>query len=175
MTVDRTALDASMRRLADGDRDALGDVYAVLWPPVRALCERLVGRGAADDVAQRALLKLFEQAFRYDAQRDALRWAYALATWECRTERKRRVRAKLTAIERAPDVASEDTPEDALIVREAIEQLRALVGTLSARDREVLERVAAGEPLNALFRKRKQRALERLRSLWLMKEASDER
>ena len=167
-----------MRRLAEGDRDALADVYAVLWPHVRALCLRLLDRASADDVAQRALLKLFEQASRYDPSRDALRWAYAVATWECRTERKRQSRKRAATLEDAPDVpADQDSPEDALLAREALGQLRALVGTLSARDREVLERVAAGEPLDALYRKRKQRLLERLRALWgaTFAEAHDER
>src|SRR4051812_36910792 len=90
-----------MRRLADGDRSAFEPVYASLWAPLRAFCRRALPADDADDAAQHALLKVFDRASSFEPERDALTWALALAAWECRTLRKRRMRAREVGVEAA--------------------------------------------------------------------------
>src|SRR5256885_14287747 len=91
---------------ADGDRAAIEPLFQALWPSVVAYATRFVGDAAlAEDCAQDALVKLFGQLDRYDRERDALTWALAIATWECRTQRRRIAR-------RAEQAEAADTPVD---------------------------------------------------------------
>src|SRR5262249_58066580 len=82
-----------MAAAADGDRRAIAPLFHALWPLVVRYATRLVGDPAlAEDCAQDALVQLFGQIERYDRERDALTWALTLATWQCRTARRRRTR-----------------------------------------------------------------------------------
>jgi len=134
----------------------------MLWPPVRALCAKLVGDDA-DDVTQKALLKLFGEAARFDPERDALRWALSVAGWECRTERRRRSRRGASAEVELMDVR---TPEQKVALRRTLEELEDALGQLSVQDREAIARGLNGEALGPTMRKRKERALRRLRRLF---------
>lgn len=173
----RSSLDDSMRRLADGDRDAFDEVFAALWPAVRAFCARMLGHGAdADDAAQQAIMKVFDRASSFDPDGDALTWAVAVAAWECRSIRKRRTRVKNRReipleTSDASDVASHaPTPEEATIARELEAAAVEALGVLSADDRETLRAAMNDERdptlAGATFRKRKERALSRLRDAW---------
>ena len=170
----RRGLDEAMARLADGDRDAFTAVFAALRPHVRRLCERMLGRGAdADDAAQQALEKVFARASTFRSGHSALPWALAIAAWECRSARSRRQRARHdgdAGLEAAPSLAP--TPDEALLARELEACVREALGQLSARDRETLRATFdpdGGEPpgaSGATLRKRRERALDRLRMLW---------
>lgn len=170
----RSELDAAMARLADGDRSAFKPVFAELWPPVYAFCARVLGAGAdAEDAAQQALEKVFSRASTYDRARRALPWAIGIAAWECRTIRKRAQRARREAIDRAEGLASADpSPEDRAAVKELEDAARAVLGRLSEADREALHATFAEDPSQlpfisgAALRKRRERALARLRELW---------
>jgi RNA polymerase sigma-70 factor (ECF subfamily) len=163
-----------MRRLADGDRTAFGEVFETLWPILRRYATRVLGDTArAEDAAQRALVKMFERAHTYDSERPALAWALAFAFWECRTEQTqaRRARSEHLGVVGGVEVASTaETPEQALgrlewehAARELIEQLpetqRALLWAEVEPD---LAAALQGEK-PATLRKRRQRAVERLR------------
>lgn len=175
-------LDDDLRRLADGDRSAFGPVFSALWPLLRAYAARALGDGPdAEDVAQGALLKLFDQVGDYDPSRRALPWALAIVAWECRTVRRRRTRAKeLLDPKGSEDVgagvaSAEPSPEGAAIDRELVQLARDALAELSVSDRQTLtlafgdafaERAGASEPGvgAAALRKRKERAIERLRA-----------
>jgi RNA polymerase sigma-70 factor (ECF subfamily) len=167
-------LDEQMALVADGDRSAVTPLFRALWPIVHAYCERALGAGAdADDAAQQSMEKAFLEASRYDRARPALPWALAIALWECRTVRRRNQRARTTPLEGAPDRASGDaSPEDAAIHGELVREARTLLETLSPADREVLlatfseEVDVRGEVSGATLRKRRERALHRLRAAW---------
>jgi RNA polymerase sigma-70 factor (ECF subfamily) len=93
--IDRPQLDRWMAAAADGDRAAIAPLFHALWPILVGYATRLLGdRSAAEDCAQDALVQLFGQLERYDRARDALTWALALATWRCRTDRRRRTRRR---------------------------------------------------------------------------------
>jgi RNA polymerase sigma factor (sigma-70 family) len=171
---DLEELDRQMALLADGDRSAIEPLFRALWPVIQACCKRaLADEADADDAAQQAMEKIFNEASRYDRSRRALPWAAAIASWECRTIRRRHQRARTIAIEVAPDVASQAmTPEDAAMVGELVGAAETVFGTLSAADREVIqltfaeevnERVSVSGPT---LRKRRERALHRLRDAW---------
>jgi DNA-directed RNA polymerase specialized sigma24 family protein len=157
-----------MAAAADGDRDALDPLFHALWPVVSRYTTRLVGGDEAlgEDAAQDALAALFAQLDRYDRERDALTWALAHATWAARTVR-RRVQRRAETCE-LPDAAVDPTHVERDLVRAAL----ATLATLSPRDIEVIAAAltdddglrAAIRP--ATFRKRLERALDRLRASW---------
>ena len=160
-----------MCRLADGDRTAFEPVYAALWPVLCAFCSRLLGDLDAEDAAQLAILKLFDRAASFDPDRDALSWALAIAAWECRTARKRRGRRREAALD---DAFTLEEPAASPEARNAQAQLEAaaqeVLGVLSEADRETLHMTMMDEApagvAAATFRKRRERALDRLRSAW---------
>ena len=171
---DLQELDRQMALLADGDRSAIEPVFRALWPVIQACCKRALGDEAdAEDAAQQAMEKIFKEASRYDRVRPALPWAAAIASWECRTVRRRRQRARTVPIEVAPEAASPGmTPEDTAIVAELLRAAEAVFGSLSATDRAVIEQTFAEEVHDRVsvsgptLRKRRERALHRLRAAW---------
>lgn len=166
----RRHLHDQMLRLKDGDRAAARPVFDALWGPCRALARAGLGDDAdAADAAQQALAKLFSQAPSFDETRSALGWALALVTWEVRTTRTRRARRREDAavdvahIARAgADVADRlDAAADVARVADAFVHLDAAD---QATLRAFLDGAPAGEPRE---RKRRQRAIDRLRALVL--------
>ena len=160
-------LDTLMARLAEGDRSVFTEVFRRLWPPALRLCESLIGNEAdAADAAQQAMVKIFERASDYDKVRPALPWALAIAAWECRTLRRwrqRRHEASAKEVEQGAGAGGEHE----LVSRDLLRAAVTSLGELSELDRETLlatfwdeDSSAAG----ATLRKRRERALVRLRS-----------
>jgi RNA polymerase sigma-70 factor (ECF subfamily) len=171
-------LDALMAQLADGDRAVFRAVFERLWPPIQRLCTRLLQNPAdAADAAQEALQKILERApADYDRARPALPWALAIASWECRTlARKRQRRREAGSAEMLEHMPAE--PHDAeqqFAQRELSRAALEALGQLSEVDRETLlatfweeagsPEPGGAEPSPAAVRKRRERALVRLRS-----------
>jgi RNA polymerase sigma factor (sigma-70 family) len=160
-------LDAAMARLADGDRSASERVFELLWPLLLAFATRALGGSAeAADAAQVALEKVFAQASSYDLARPALAWALSIVSWECRTVRKKQARRREDALEPMHELRPSDDVEEKADLAEA---LHAALILLSPEDQAVLKEAFFEEqtqPRAASFRKRQERALKRLRSLW---------
>lgn len=168
---ERARLQRAMAALAAGDRDAFEPVFASAWPVLRRVAARLLGDEAeAEDAAQRALLKLFSHAARFDPDRDALPWAVTFVLNECRTVWSRRRRRGDAAPLPGDPQCGDPTPEDVLARTQQLAALESVLGTLSDRDRAALglhDPHGVEEPLApAARRKRKQRALRRLRFVW---------
>jgi RNA polymerase sigma factor (sigma-70 family) len=165
-TPTRSELGLAMRRLAEGERAAIDEVYRGLRGPVSELCRRLLdGAPEAEDVTSETLGEIFARASEFDPDRDVVAWAITIATWRCRTERRRRQRARLSPLDEAALAPADGNPEEAYLSREAhaiLESARAQLGEL---DREALAAVLGGAPLSAALRKRKERLLPRLRRL----------
>lgn len=169
------SLDADMRRLAEGDRGAFTAVFGALLPVLRAYCNRVLRDEAdADDAAQEALVKVFEQLERYDPGRPAVAWALAIGAFQCRTVLRRRGRARTSPLEQHAEASRVEgegpSPEEAAVRRELVTAARQVLESLGEHDRQTLE-VAFGEALDEgahgpTFRKRKERALARLRTAW---------
>ncbi len=163
---DAPELDQLMARLADGDRSAFTPAFERLWEPTLRLCSRLCGSEAdGADAAQSAMVRILERANEYDRARPALPWALGIAGWECRTLLKKRQRQK-TSADPAPESdagASADEAEQRVMVSAALNAL----GSLSRADQDALIATyweTAAEVEGAALRKRRERALTRLRN-----------
>ncbi|MCB9506860.1 MAG: sigma-70 family RNA polymerase sigma factor [Myxococcales bacterium] len=165
-----------MARLRAGDRAAARPVFDAAWPRALALASAALGPGPdAEDAAQQALERVFEQAAGYDPARSALAWVLAITTWEVRTVRSRRRRAAARggSAEDLTDVADEGPgAEESLISQELSGAAWGLLDVLDPADRELVDAAIAGRPPDlpgvapTTVRKRRQRAFERLRDAW---------
>ena len=165
----RAELQGDLTRLADGDREAFDGVFARLWPVVRSLAARYLPPADVDDAAQVALLRLFERASEFDPARDAAAWAIGLAMWEIRTVRRRAWRRRDTLdLDEAADLPLSDaSPEERAIAADLAAAIGRTLATLRAEDRDALLQFARDErTIGAGFRKRLQRARERMRAAW---------
>jgi RNA polymerase sigma factor (sigma-70 family) len=168
----RAELQRSLTRLADGDRQAFDAVFAHLWPVVHSLAARYLPPIDVDDAAQSALLKLFEQAGEFDPSRDAVAWAIGLAMWEIRTVRRRSWRRRdTTALDEAVELPlGTASPEERAIAADLAAAVNRTLATLRPDDRDALLRYARDErSISARFRKRLQRARERMSAAWRLR------
>lgn len=160
-------LDALMARLAEGDRSVFAEVFRRLWPPALRLCESLIGNEAdAADAAQQAMVKILERASDYDKTRPALPWALAIAAWECRTLKRWRQRRHEAPVDHMDRTCSVGGEQD-LVSRDLLRAAVTSLGELSELDQETLLGTfwdADGSATGATLRKRRERALVRLRS-----------
>ena len=167
----RKAIQDALLRLADGDRAAMPGLVEQLWPVLLSYAEGgLRDHQAAEDVAQEVLFRISSRISELDRARDPLSWAFGIATFEILSQRKRRQRRRETlAGEHLQEpTVSVQSAEEAAIQAELHAVLTDALGRLSPEDLEHLglsERAPTG-PSTPARRKRKQRALDRLRTLW---------
>lgn len=165
MRTDCDTIDALMARLADGDRAVFARVFELLWGPIHRLCTALLKNDAdAADAAQEAMKKILERAADYDKGRPALPWALAIAAWECRTLARQRARRR--EVGEPGHERGGDHPEEGFVRRDLTAAAIAALGELSEADRATLltsfwDEAAAVS--GATLRKRRERALDRLR------------
>ena len=168
MTGPPETLDSLVARLADGERSVFASVFAQLWPPTLRFCKGLLKNETdASDAAQQAMMKILERASDYDRRRPALPWALAIASWECRTLLRNRSRRRDSSETAAPESQHSETQDDAYIRQEMMGAAVSAMGTLSEIDRETLAATfweSAASVAGATLRKRRERALERLKS-----------
>ncbi len=165
----RDEIHRAMVRLATGDREAFGTVFDGLWIPLRAFAMRVTGNHPeSEDIAQRTLLKVFSRISDFDTSRDGVAWAFGIATFELKTFRKQTQRRKEhPEIDPGQVATSVSTPEQSAIDAQLQAALVEVLGELRPSDREALMPEGRGStPLNATWRKRRQRALVRLREIW---------
>jgi RNA polymerase sigma-70 factor (ECF subfamily) len=158
-------LDETMGRLADGDRAAFTPAFHLLWPPTLRLCVQALGNEAdGADAAQAAMIRILERASEYDRTRPALPWALTIATWECKTLRKRQRRRREAPEEpvRSDGGAAVEEQERHLLTGPAL----AALATLSPGDQETLRATyweTEASVSGATLRQRRSRALTRLK------------
>jgi len=166
----RKRINDAMVRLAEGDRTAFPMLMDDLWPVVRAFALRSVGQSAdAEDIAQDVFVRICARIAEYDRTRDAVSWAFGIATYEVMTHRRRIQRRREVGDAGLPDaVDSADSQEQLLLQREIESALKDVLSVMKEEDRHVLGGYASasGHGVGATQRKRKQRALARFRSLW---------
>ena len=166
----RRQFQAWMVRFADGDRAAFQPLFDALWPVLLAFTSRTLEHAAdAEDAAQQAMLKVFSRIADFDRARDGVGWALGIAGYEVMTIRKQRARrreagaAALAGVEQRGANAEERAMADELR-RSVLE----IVGELPERDRGALAYAFADAqpPADETSRKRRFRAIERLRAAW---------
>lgn len=164
----RTEIDVWMARLAAGEREAFTHVFEALWPRVFGLCRATLGHDAdAADAAQQAMMKLMERASDYDPSRPALPWALAIAAWECRSALRRRTRSREAEPADDASAAQASDPESELVRRDLVRRALDAMNELSDGDRATLAATFFDEPTEvagATLRKRRERAIDRLRA-----------
>jgi len=161
-----------MVRLSDGDRAAFDVLLDELWPVILSFAQRGVGAGAdAEDVAQEVFFRICARIADFDRDRDGLSWAFGIASHEVLTHRRRLQRRREVhddaSLAAKVDVAA--TQEDLIVRQEVRAALEQAIGALTDDDRRALgliPSVEADRVPGATLRKRKQRALDRLRDLW---------
>ena len=160
-----------MVRLADGDRGAFSVLLDELWPVILAFAHSGLGHHQdAEDVAQEVFVRICACIADFDRGRDGVAWAFAIAGYEVLTERRRRQRRR----EVSSDAGLEQTDpgasqEEAAIQREHARALALALGELSEDDRVTLGLAGEAAALaikEATLRKRRERALGRLRLIW---------
>jgi RNA polymerase sigma-70 factor (ECF subfamily) len=172
---DRQALNVWLSQLADGDRDAFAPFYAAAWPAVRALTGRMLRDDVlADDAAQQAMVDVFARIEAFDPSRDALAWTLGVATWRCRTLLRSQGRRREEALDDHSAAYQGDSPETMAAAAEERQALRDVLATLAPDDAATL--LASVQPhlrdpelAPATFRKRVQRAMNRLRAAWRLR------
>ncbi|HEV8548205.1 MAG TPA: sigma-70 family RNA polymerase sigma factor [Polyangiaceae bacterium] len=168
----RNAIHAAMVRLSDGDRAAMEELVRELWPVLLSFAARgLRDASAAEDVAQEVFVKICRKISDFDASRDGLSWAFGIASYEIMTQRRLRQRRRETAADHELDARSDAAPnqEEAALEAELFAVLATTTGALSEDDRRSLGLVSGRDEYrvaSATLRKRRQRALERLRAAW---------
>jgi RNA polymerase sigma-70 factor (ECF subfamily) len=154
-------------RLADGDRSVFSVVFKRLWTPTYRFCMSMLSNEAdASDAAQEALAKVLARASDYDAARQPVPWALAIAAWECRTLRRRHSRRREVPEDETVEPSTESTEEE-LLRRDMTRAALTAMNELSDLDRETLLASFLEESANAsgaTLRKRRERALDRLRA-----------
>ena len=163
-------LNALLTRLAEGDRSAFAPAFRELWPHVMRLCTSMLKNEAdAADAAQQAMERILVRAGDYDPARPALPWALAIASWECRTLQRKRTRRREVANSAVREEAITSDPEQQLEEQELARAVHAAIGELSDLDRQTLLATfweQDAEVSGVTMRKRRERALARLRTLW---------
>jgi RNA polymerase sigma factor (sigma-70 family) len=169
----RLAIHEAMIRLAQGDRGAFSAVFGGLWTPLLQFMQRaLQGHPDIEDLAQQTLLKIFSRISDFDTTRDGVSWAFGIATYEVRTWRRTIQRRRETSIAQYDVALESQTPEDAVIVKDLQEALVSVLGRLSPAEQDAL--LGDDAPIGisaAAKRKRRQRALHRLRTIWGVRSA----
>ena len=171
----RRTVHGAMVRLAEGDRGAFDAVFAGLWPELLAFVRAAMsGHPDAEDLAQQTLLKIFFRISDFDTRRDGVAWAFGIAIYEVRTlRRKWQRRREVSADAAGPARDQGPTPEAMLIESDLRRALAKSFGELTEADRAALLPEGAIELTvsAAALRKRRQRALARLRSIWRNRDA----
>jgi len=166
----RKAIQDATVRLADGDRTAMPALVNYLWPVLHSFAERgLHDPQAAEDVAQEVLFRISSRIAEFDQSRDAVSWAFGIASFEILTQRKRRQRRREDhGGAELPEITGVPSTEDAAIQAEIRVALTEALGQLSEDDLAQLDFDDARHPSAATpaMRKRRQRALDRLRIIW---------
>ena len=161
-----------VERARRGDADAFDEIVRLYGDRLVNYIRAMLGPHAdAEDVAQEVFVKVASRIADYDRSRDGLTWVYAIAAFEVRTH-LRRLQRRREVPPLAEDAEPADpmpSPVDLMIEEEISRTLVGALGELSDADRTLLEigeRSADSGLTGTAIRKRRQRALGRLRAVW---------
>jgi len=130
-----------VRRARKGDQNSFANLVRAVQRPVYGLCLRLLRTEAeANEVAQEAFLRAWQNLDRYDESRPFDLWVLTIARNLCLDILRRRQKLRTDDIadhSHAID-SGEDSLEDKAIAKQEKKSLEEAMATLSVDDREVL-------------------------------------
>jgi RNA polymerase sigma-70 factor (ECF subfamily) len=133
----REALRAAMARLADGDKDALEEIYRATRVKLFGICLRILGdRKEAEDALQDVYVNLWQRADRYDPSRASpIAWLAAFARNRAIDRlRTGKVRQGAVPVEEAAPLADDAPLAEALLIDlERNAQIHTCLGALDER------------------------------------------
>ncbi|RME06802.1 MAG: sigma-70 family RNA polymerase sigma factor [Anaerolineae bacterium] len=134
---------AWLQAARDGDREAFSRLVERYQRPVFGLCYRMLNDAqAAEDAAQETFLRAYRHLQRYDMRRSFATWLLSIAAHHCIDLLRRKRLATVSLDDEAnawrPPVEPGLSPEAQVIRRQREEQLRALLASLSPKDRAVV-------------------------------------
>ena len=141
-----------MRRIAEGDRRALGRLIELYGRGLTLLATRYLGQeDQADEVVQDVFVRAWKNARRYDpAKARVYTWLYRITVNLCIDRQRRRAFRRFVGLEAAPDVPDpQPTAADRADGKSRLAQVRAAMDRLPARQRMALLLSAVAEMDNA--------------------------
>lgn len=126
---DATALESLLLQLAgaEGDREALGEIYEIMRVPVYAYALSILKNPHdAEDALHDALLCVYQAVDRYRPDGKPMAWILTITRNLCYQRLRRRqriVELPEEAWDRYMDTAEEVTAEDRIVLRECMETL----------------------------------------------------
>jgi len=136
---------AVVRRMAERDADALGELHDRYGAVLLGLARRILGvDGEAEEAVQEALLQAWNQAERYDPRRSSVStWLVLIvrtrALDRLRSRKSRDRVAGEAALEPPPRPDASSRPEEHVLHAERRRRVRAAMAELPAEQRTVLE------------------------------------
>ena len=119
-----------------GDQEAFAELVYLFQDPLYNLCYRMLGEsGEAEDAAQEAFLRVYNNLHRYDAARSFKTWLLSIASNHC-IDRLRKRRMRLVSLDDEPTAAAlalrskDPLPEDSLMRRERSASIQKLLQML---------------------------------------------
>lgn len=134
-----------VERIAQGDRDALTDLYtrygAILF---RYLVQIIGDHGLAEEVLQDTLVAVWKGAAGFEARSAVQTWLFGIARRQAHNATRRKVLPRVgeAALEGVP--SGEPDPEDALLARVQREELASAIQRLTPVHREILALIFDG-------------------------------
>lgn len=138
-------LNDAVRAAGQGDRDALTSVLESVQEPILRYCRGRIGVGerhlfSADDIAQEALMAVMTALPRYrDQGKPFMAFVYGIASHKVADAMRVAARVKSDPVEEIPEVSHvTGGPEQFAIDADGSRRMRALLGILPEKQREVL-------------------------------------
>lgn len=171
---ERKELNQLLLRLADGDRKAFDPLYENTWPIINRFAVKMVSNSIeAEDIAQLALMKVFNRSTEFRKDGDALSWILGITAFECKTARQK-IRRRKEEYQQDDTLAEQadhsSSVEEQLIKKNLEDAIQDALKGLSSEEQETIRiSIYETEKPNipaATFRKRLQRALTSLKDTW---------
>jgi RNA polymerase sigma-70 factor, ECF subfamily len=139
---DQILLDWIIAARDEGDQDAFTEIVYSFQDAVYNLCYRMLGeRTEAEDAAQEAFMRAYNNLDRYDVNRSFKTWLLSIASNHS-IDRLRKRRLKFLSLdEPLPGhmqlalTSEQNSPEQEVVQNERSEQIQALLDELSPDDR----------------------------------------
>ncbi|AFR48303.1 sigma-70 family RNA polymerase sigma factor [Gordonia sp. JH63] len=138
-------LNDAVRAAGQGDRAALTSVLESVQEPILRYCRGRIGVGerhlfSADDIAQEALMAVMTALPRYrDQGKPFMAFVYGIASHKVADAMRVAARVKSDPVEEIPEVSHvTGGPEQFAIDADGSRRMRALLGILPEKQREVL-------------------------------------